>query len=150
MLPQLPGQSEKPVTVPVDAAVHVYTVPGTFPDKLIVMVLPEQIEEADGVASTLGVGLTVTSAVKTSPVHPLAAGVMVYLTTPGTVPVLVRVCAMDVPQSVLQLPNPPIVAPLCCAAVHVNVVPLMVGLRAIWVVPPLQMDCGEAVPPGFG
>ena len=133
VLPQLlPEQSEKPVTVvPDGVAVHVNSVPVTAPDKLMVTVFPEQMEEADGVATTLGVGWTVTSAVKGSPAHPLASGVMVYRTTPDPVPLLVRVCSMAAPQFVVHPPNPPIVAPLSCAAVHVKALPLTVELSSI-------------------
>ena len=42
------------------------------------------------------------------------------------------------------------VAPDCCAAVHVNVVPAAVELKATLVVAPLQMVSGLAEPTGFG
>lgn len=54
------------------------------------------------------------------------------------------------PQAVPQLENPVIVAPDCCAAVHVYVVPATVELKATLVVAPLQIVSGLAEPKGFG
>ena len=49
---------------------------------------PEQMACEDGVASTLGTGLTSTVAVTGMPVHPLLTGVMVNVTFTGAEPVL--------------------------------------------------------------
>lgn len=57
---------------------------------------------------------------------------------------------MVVPHAAPQFENPVIVAPDCCAAVHVNVVPAAVELNATLVVAPLQIVSGLADPIGFG
>ena len=53
------------------------------------MALPEQIVCDAGVATAVGVGLTVTVAVIGVPVHPLALGVIVKVTVMGALVVLV-------------------------------------------------------------
>ena len=73
--------------------------------------VPEQIVCEDGVAVTTGGGLTVISTLIDAPLHPLALGVTIYLTTPAVVPVLVNVCAIVVPQVAAQLLKPVIVPP---------------------------------------
>ncbi len=101
----------------------------------------------------VGVGFTVTSTVKVAPGHELAVGVTVYLTTPNDVPVLVNVCAIDVPHAEAQSANPVIVPPVGVvriAAVQVNDVPVTVEFNATLVIPPLQMVCGDAEPTGVG
>ena len=62
-------------------------------------------------------GFTVTSTVMGVPVQFPIAGVMVYSTTAGEVEVLLNVCAIEVPQELLQLENP-VAVPLIRAAVH--------------------------------
>ena len=74
--------------------------------------VPEQIVCEDGVAVATGTGLTVISIVILEPLHPLAVGKTVYLTTPAVVPVLVNVCAIDDPHADEQLLKPVIVPPV--------------------------------------
>lgn len=97
-----------------------------------------------------GVAFTVTSTVNVFPTQPFGAvGVTVYLTTPEALfVVLVSICEIVVPQAALQLLNPVMVAPDCCAAVQVNVVPGTVEFKLTLVVIPLQIDCGDAEPTG--
>ena len=57
---------------------------------------------------------------------------------------------MVVPHPVVQLLNPVTVAPDCCAAVQVNVLPLTVELSATPVAVPPQIVFGEAEPTGIG
>jgi len=87
------------------------------------------------------------------PVQFPIAGVMVYSTTAGEVEVLLNVCAIEVPQELLQLENP-VAVPLIRAAVHeyVTVTPVLVVLRPTLVAVPLQMvwAVGVAVTAGVG
>jgi hypothetical protein len=87
----------------------VNVVPVTLLDKAMDDEDPEQIVCEDGVAVATGMGLTVISTVIVEPLHPLALGVTVYLTTPAVVPVLVNVCAIEFPQDEVQLLMPFIV-----------------------------------------
>ena len=88
----------------------------------------------------IGVGLTVTSTVKSEPTQPPGAvGVTVYLTTPAVVFAFVRVCAILVPHEEEQLLKPVTVAPLNCAAVHVNVVLPILELRVTDVAVPVHI-----------
>ena len=81
-----------PVTVPVLSLVQLYTVPATLPLSTIVVIgLAEQIVCDDGVATALGVGLTITVAVIGAPGQPLAVGVIVKVTVTGALVVLVNV-----------------------------------------------------------
>ncbi|MBK8748872.1 MAG: hypothetical protein IPM04_13735 [Saprospiraceae bacterium] len=90
---------------------------------------------------------------KGAPAHPLAVGVTVYLTTPDVVPVLVSVCAIEVPHAEAQSLKPVIVPPVgvvCIAADQVYVVPATVEFNATLLAVPSQMVCGEAEPTGVG
>ena len=85
-------------------------------------------------AVAIGTGLTVMSTLIGVPEQPLAEGVTIYLTTPAVVPVLVKVCAIEDPHADVQLLKPVIVPPVgvvIIAAVHVNVVPVTVLVKAI-------------------
>ena len=76
------------------------------------------------------------------PLHPLATGVIVYLTTPAEVPVLFSVWAMVLPQAAAQLLNPEIVPPVgevWMAAVQVNAVPATLPVNAMEVAFPEQI-----------
>ena len=90
-----------------------------------------QIVCADGVGITSGVGFTVTSKLNGVPGHNVGAGpvgVMMYLTTPGDVPVLSSVWLIRVPQEDEQSLNPLMVPPVgdvSTDAVQVNVVPVV-------------------------
>ena len=64
---------------------------------------PEQIVCDDGVATAFGVGLTSTVAVTGAPVHPLAVGVIVKVTSTGAFVVLISV------PLIVPLPLAPIV-----------------------------------------
>ena len=115
--PQLERQLPNPFIVPPVggvwiAAVQVNVVPVTLLDKAMEDEDPEQIVCEDGVAIAAGTGLTVISTVIVEPLHPLALGVTVYLTTPAAVPVLVNVCDMELPQAEGQLLKPFIVPPV--------------------------------------
>ena len=95
-----------------------------------------------------GIGLTVTSTWMAGPLHPLAAGVMVYVTVAGSGVAFVSVWAILFP---LPLANP-VAIPEVSAAVQVNVAPGVVLDKAIPVVPPEQKVCeaGVAVATGKG
>ena len=94
--------------------------------KAIPGAVPLQIAGADGVAVTTGTALTVTLAVNVEPAHELAVGVIVYCSTPPAV--LVSVCAIVLPQVVVQL-DAPVTVPEVVAAVHVKIVPVTVELK---------------------
>jgi hypothetical protein len=90
----------KPPAVPLNGvAVHAKVVPATLFGllMLIEVVAPLQMVWLAGVASTFGIGFTVTSTVMGIPGHPLADGVMVYLTTAGILVAFDRVCPMSAP-----------------------------------------------------
>ena len=72
----LPLPADAPDT-PDCTTVHEKVVPLTLLLKAIDDAVPEQIVCDEGVATTLGVGLTVTTTVIGVPLHPLAVGVMV-------------------------------------------------------------------------
>ena len=117
--------------------------------------VPEQIVCEDGVAVATGTGLTVISTVIVEPLHPLALGVTVYLTTPAVVPVLVNVCDIEDPQAEGQLLKPVIVPPVGgvrIAAVQVNVVPVTLLDKAMDDEEPEQIvrEGGVAVATGRG
>ena len=85
-------------------------VPVTF--ELNATLLAASLQIVCGEAEPTGLGLTVTSTVKVEPMQPAALGVTVYLTTPAVVPVLVNVCAIEVPQEEVQAACPVIVPPV--------------------------------------
>lgn len=78
-----------PVGVVMMAAVQVKIVPLT--DELNATLVAVALQIVCGEAEPNGLGFTVTSTVKDTPVHPLAVGVIKYVTTPPVVPVLVNV-----------------------------------------------------------
>ena len=72
----MPLPADAPDT-PDCTTVHEKVVPLTLLLKAIDDAVPEQIVWDEGVATTLGVGLTVTTTVIGVPLHPLAVGVIV-------------------------------------------------------------------------
>jgi hypothetical protein len=144
-----PLPSEKPVAVPeVSAAVQVKVVPAVGPVRLIAVVPLEQMVCAAGVAVAVGTGLMVITTTCAGPVHPLAAGVMVYVTVAGSVPEFVSVWAIRFPLPLLK----PAADPVVRAAVQLKVAPAVVLVRAIPVVEPEQKACeaGVAIAIGAG
>ena len=114
----------------------------------MLVAVPLQIVWEAGVATTFGNGFTVMITLIGVPLHPPAEGVMVYVAVPLTLPVVVRVWAMLVPN--------PAVAPLTPACDTVQLyaglpTPLLV-LKAIEVVAPLQIvwEDGVATTSGLG
>ena len=84
-----------PVTSAVLFRVQLNVVFATLPlNTIVVMVAPEQIVCAAGVATAFGVGLTKTVAVIAAPGQPLAVGVIVKVTVIGAAVVFVRVPLM--------------------------------------------------------
>jgi hypothetical protein len=70
-------------------------VPAVFPERTIVaMALAEQMVCDDGVATALGVGLTITVALIGVPLQPLATGVMVKVTVTGALVAFVKLPLM--------------------------------------------------------
>lgn len=115
---------------------------------LHIVVLPAQTAASPPVIVQGGNGLTVTSTVKGIPAHPLAVGVIVYLTMPAVVPVLVSVCAIIVPHAEEQLLKPVIVPPVGevrINAVHVKVVPMISLDNAIVGAVLEQIDCDDGI-----
>ena len=76
-----PDPSLKPVTLPELEAVHENVIPGTFPTRLMLTLLPEQVLGAAGTMDSTCSGVTVTVTVTGLPVQPLLVGVMTYLTS---------------------------------------------------------------------
>ena len=76
------------------------------------MALPEQIVCDAGVATAVGVGLTVTVAVIGVPAHPLALGVIVKVTVMGALVVLVS--------DPLMSPVPDAAIPVTVAVLSLN------------------------------
>ena len=111
--------------------------------------MAEQIVLTAGVAVPVGIGFTVIVAVKLFPVQDAVAGVIVYTTVPGVLPVELIASAIFVPQDEGHA-SPPVA--FVFATVHVNDVPDKVLFRLIFVVPVAQNDCveGEAEPTGLG
>ena len=91
-------------------------------------------------------GFTVTVAVIDAPGQLAAVGVMVYVAVPGTVPVVLKVCAIVEPLALLAPDTPDWVT------VHAYVVPVTVLVNAIDVAVPEQMVdvAGVAVATGVG
>ena len=65
-------------------------------------------------------------------------------------PVLINVCAMDVPEPAACPVIVPPAGVVCNAAVHVKVAPLTVEFNGTLLVAPLQIVSGEAEPTGVG
>jgi len=105
----VPEPALPPVTVPeYVGVVQANVVPETVPDKLIPVVVPEQMDCEAGVGVTFGTGLTVTTTVKVLPTQLAAVGVTVYVAVPTVVPLLVSVCAIVDPDPAL----PPLTEPV--------------------------------------
>ena len=87
-----------PVTVATLFLVQLYTVPATFPVNTIVVIAePEHIVCEEGVATALGIGLTMIVAVVVGPGQPLAVGVTVKVTVTAAFVVLVKTAAGTLP-----------------------------------------------------
>jgi hypothetical protein len=101
----LPPAFENPVAVPLcNPAVQPKVVPATLFGlvSVIEVVEPLQMVCEAGLAVTLGIGLTVISTVIGKPLHPLAEGVMVYLTTAIVLVALERVWVMALPPALVN------------------------------------------------
>jgi hypothetical protein len=83
-------------------AVHENVVPDVKLLSAIAVVPPEQIVAVAGVAVANGTGFTVMITGIGEPGHPLAVGMIVYVTVPGDVPVAKSVWAMFDP--LLEVP----------------------------------------------
>jgi hypothetical protein len=109
--------------------------------KAMLVEAPLQIVCDTGVATTLGNGFTVTITLNGVPVHPAEDGVIRYVAVPDVEPVVVKVCAM-------LLPNPA-VAPLTpvweIVQLYVGLATPLLVLNAIAVVAPLQIVCEDGV-----
>ena len=92
-----------------------------------------------GVAVTAGTGFTVIVTVIGAPGHPPEVGVMVYTAVPGTVPVVLNVCAIVDPGAAVAPVTP------VCTTVQLYVVAPSVLLSAMDVAEPEQMVCDEGV-----
>lgn len=79
-------------------------------------------------------GLTVTTILNGAPGQEFADGITIYVTVPGTNPVLKRVCAIVVPFEGVAPVTVPVIAPI----VQLNVVPATALVKAIFVDVPLQ------------
>ena len=133
----LPGLVSDPLILPVPLAgmpvtsglslVQLNTVPATLPvSTIVVIALPEQIVCDEGVATALGVGLTITVAVVEGPGQPFAVGVIVKVTVIGAKVVFVKV--PDI------LPEPlaamPVTVPVL-SLIQLNVVPATAPVSTI-------------------
>ena len=107
-----------PVTATVLFLVQLKVVPATAPDnKILVIVVPEQMVCDTGAATAFGVGFTSTVAVIGAPGQPLAVGVIINVTVTGALVVLVNV---------------PLILPLPLAAIPVTVTVLfLVQLKVV-------------------
>ena len=92
----VPELADAPVTF-VCVTAQEKVVPATLLVSVTVEVAPEQSDCEVGVAVTVGIGLTVTVATIGVPGQVPTAGVMVYVTVPGVLPVAVSVCVMAAP-----------------------------------------------------
>jgi len=137
-----------PVTVATLSLVQLYTTPATaLPLSTIVVIgFAEHIVCDDGVAVTVGVGLTNTVAVIGAPLQPLAVGVIVKVTVIGFVVVLVSVP--------LILPEPLAAIPVTVATlslVQLYTVPATFPLSTIVVIgTPEHFVCDDGAATAFG
>lgn len=138
-----------PVTVATLSRVQLKVVPFTLPAKtMVVMLLPEQMVCAAGVAVAFGVGFTTTVAVMGSPVQVGVEGIIVKVTVTGALVVLVN--------APLILPNPEAAIPVTetvLLRVQLNVVLGSLLVRTMVVISfPEQIVCaaGLAVTSGVG
>lgn len=119
-------------------------VPDTALLSTIVVIGPGQIVCVDGVATALGIGLTVTFTFVTGPLQPLALGVMENVVTCGVLVVLVRVPDIGVPDPLAGIP----VTFAVLLLVQLNVVPATGPVRLIGVIAePEQIVCGATFDP---
>ena len=101
-----------PITVPVLFLVHVYVVPAVLLVNIIsVIVPPEHIVCAGGVATALGVGFTNTVADIAAPGQVLAVGVIVNVTVMGALVLLVSIPLM-LPVPLVPIPPIPVIVGL--------------------------------------
>lgn len=93
-----------PVTVAALSLVQLNTVPTTLPvNAIVTMATPEHFVWEAGVATTLGVGFTITVAVVAAPELLLAVGIMVKVTGMGAFAVLVKLPPI-LPDPLLAIP----------------------------------------------
>jgi hypothetical protein len=133
---KLPAPSEAPFTSVV-ATVQENSIPVTLLVRVIAVVPPEQNSIVAGVAVTSGIGLTVTMMFTGIPLHPFAEGIIVYVTEPGTLPVVCRFCEIKEPVPEVA-PETPV-----AEALHVNVVPPTLPVSPTVKVVPEQITLEE-------
>jgi len=142
---ELPLPADAPLT-PDWLTVQLKVVPATGLLSAMEGATPEHTVCDDGVAVTVGVGLTVMVTVTGVPAQPLAVGVMVYVAVPAALPVAVNTCAIELPL--------PADAPLTpdWLTVQLKVVPATGLLSAIEGATPEHTVCddGVAVTVGVG
>ena len=140
-----------PTTVALLSLTQLYTVPGTLPvNAIVVIVVLLQIVCEDGVATALGIGLTVTVAVIGVPVQVTPAlvklGVIVKVTVIGAKVVLVSVPDIS-PVPLAAIP----VAVATLSLVQLYTVPATFPLNTIVVIAePEQVVCEAGVATAFG
>jgi len=78
-------------------AVQLKLAPATCDRRAMLVDVPLQSSENIGSLDTSGIGLTVTTKMESGPSHPLAVGVMVYVTVSMVYPVLVSVWLIRFP-----------------------------------------------------
>jgi hypothetical protein len=133
-----------PVTLAVLFLVHAYVVPLTALLNAMVVIGPLQIVCVDGVATAFGIGFTVIGTFTTGPVHPLAEGVMLNVTTTGALVVLVNVPVIGFVVPLAAIP----VTVAVLFLVQLNVVPATGPDKLIGAIAePEQIVCGLSVDP---
>jgi hypothetical protein len=136
-----PLEADAPVMPPViTPIVQLKVAPVTLLAKAILVVAPLHIVNGLAVV-TFGVGLTVTIKLVALPGHELAVGVTIYITVPAVVPAFVSACAIVAPLDADAPVMPPVIAPM----VQLNVAPVTLLAKAIFVVAPLHIVSGLAV-----
>ena len=105
-------------------------VPATALLNAIVVIGPEQIVCVDGVATALGIGLTVMFTFVAGPLHPFAVGVIVKVVTCGVFVVLVSVPLIGEPLPLAAIP----VTFAVLLLVQLNTVPATALFRLIGVI----------------
>jgi hypothetical protein len=111
-------------------------VPAVALDNPTEVVPPEQIDWKDGVATTTGVGFTVTGTRMGIPLHPFADGVTVYVTVAGSGVRLTSAWAMLFP---LPATAPDMLPGGAMVIVQEKVVPAVALDSPTAVVPPEQI-----------
>ena len=108
-----------------------YKVLATFPPSTVVTFSCEQILVAEGVATTLGIGFTITVAVTVLPLQPFASGVTVKITVSGALVILVNI---------------PVISPLPFATIPVEMLLFLTQLKAVPATLPVKEMLEIAVP----